>query len=610
MRSRISCFDMGIARNLARRYWPLWAAYLAAMTVFFPLELTAWGVSNYAEANARVLTCALNCVRVAIPAGAAMAMAMFSFMYSSRSVSMMCSLPIRRETMYLTALLCGLLPMLMADVIAAIMGAVVVSGWAYVEPSVLAQALGIIVMETVAFYGFAVFCAQLTGNLLVLPLVYLLLNVSVYAMELGIRYLLSNFVYGMTGSICTLTALSPIIYMLNIISVSWNNSGTADVTVEGSSVNMPQQRGWTIHGLTPLYVYCAAGILLALLALLLYRRRRMETATDAVAIPLLRPLFKYCMSFGGAVVFTYLIYANFGLRHAFVGLSEAFVLFALMAVGAAIGYYLAKMLIEKTLRVFSGKPLGLFVSIGIIACFIFSWELDLYGYERRVPELDEVEAVTLTSPYYYIKNGRLCEEENIAQVLKLHQRMINEKKSYERRNYERYDGIWFTLKYELKDGGRLERNYYLLETAAELEDKNSEIWLVQDILRSSEFIRNSYAISSPVTPQTIESAYIYYYNVGSSYRSTDIELSAEDAYELYTECMLPDMEDGNLGFLCIVPQAEYELSISICVRRTDAAFDWIEVGVSEESTRTLEWMRKSCPKLAPFFENEVNGAAS
>ena len=285
-------------------------------------------------------------------------------------------------------------------------------------------------------------------------------------------------------------------------------------------------------------------------------------------------------------------------------------LFALMAVGAAIGYYLAKMLIEKTLRVFSGKPLGLFVSIGIIACFIFSWELDLYGYERRVPELDEVEAVTLTSPYYYIKNGRLCEEENIAQVLKLHQRMINEKKSYERRNYERYDGIWFTLKYELKDGGRLERNYYLLETAAELEDKNSEIWLVQDILRSSEFIRNSYAISSPVTPQTIESAYIYYYNVGSSYRSTHIELSAEDAYELYTECMLPDMEDGNLGFLCIVPQAEYEMSISICVRRTDAAFDWIEVGVSEESTQTLEWMRKSCPGLAPFFENEVNGAAS
>ena len=59
---------------------------------------------------------------------------------------------------------------------AVLLGAVVVSGWAYVETYVLAEALGIIAMETVAFYGFAVFCGQLTGNILVLPLVYLLLR--------------------------------------------------------------------------------------------------------------------------------------------------------------------------------------------------------------------------------------------------------------------------------------------------------------------------------------------------------------------------------------------------------------------------------------------------
>ena len=165
MKSKISCFDAGIARNLARRFWPLWAVYFAAMVVAFPLELTSVAIYSYAQANARVLECAMQSVRVAIPAGAAMSMAMFSYMYSSRSVGMICSLPLRRETMYMTALLCGLVPMLIADVIAVLLGAVVVSGWAYVETYVLAEALGIIAMETVAFYGFAVFCGQLTDIL-------------------------------------------------------------------------------------------------------------------------------------------------------------------------------------------------------------------------------------------------------------------------------------------------------------------------------------------------------------------------------------------------------------------------------------------------------------
>ena len=68
MKSKISCFDAGIARNLARRFWPLWAVYFAAMVVAFPLELTSVAIYSYAQANARVLECAMQSVRVAIRA--------------------------------------------------------------------------------------------------------------------------------------------------------------------------------------------------------------------------------------------------------------------------------------------------------------------------------------------------------------------------------------------------------------------------------------------------------------------------------------------------------------------------------------------------------------
>ena len=601
MKSRISCFDAGIARNLARRFWPLWVLYFAAMIVAFPLELTATSISSYAEANARVLQCAMLCVRVAIPAGAAMAMAMFSFMYSSRSVGMICSLPLRRETMYMTALLCGLVPMLLADLAAVLLGAVVVSGWAYVETSVLAEALGIIAMETVAFYGFAVFCGQLTGNIIVLPLVYLLLNISVYAVELGLRYLLSNFVYGMEGGNCALIVLSPIIYSTNFFNVTWTDIGTAEITVAGTgAVSTQPSDGWTVNGLTVLEAYCAVGVLLLAAGLLMYRRRRMECASDAVAIPVLRPIFKYCMCFGGAIVVAYLVYANFGLNRRFVGLTEAVVLLLLMSAGAVAGYFAAKMIIEKTLHVFSGGWRELAICVGIIAVFIFTWEFDLYGYERYIPAQEDVGSATISVNYYI--PGAFSEQQNITDVRELHQRIINEKHSYEKRNYEQYDGVWLTLSYELKDGGKMQRSYYLLRTAAEIEDKNSEIWLVQKLVNSTEAIKSRTATPQAVTPDSVYQAYISFYNSAIGTYDTSIYLTPEEASELYNDYIQPEIDEGKLGRIWIIPELDrqYLVNVSFAISIPEENItgtlsyqpvEWINVELSTYSRLTNAWIK-------------------
>lgn len=607
MKSRISCFDAGIARNLARRFWPFWALYLAAIIVAFPLELTATSVSGYAEANARVLQCAMLSVKVAIPAGAAMAMAMFSFMYSSRSVGMMCSLPLRRETMYMTALLCGLVPMLLADIVAVLLGAVVVSGWAYVETSVLAEALGIIAMETVAFYGFAVFCGQLTGNIIVLPLVYLLLNVSVYAVELGLRYLLSNFVYGMEGGTCALIVLSPIIYSVNFFNVTWTDIGTAEITMAGTgAVSTQPSAGWTVKGLTALEVYCAVGVLLMAVGLLLYRRRRMECASDAVAIPVLRPIFKYCMCFGSAIVAAYLVYANFGLNRRFVGLTEAVVLMLLMSAGAAAGYFVAKMIIEKTLHVFSHGWRELAICVGIIAVFIFTWEFDLYGYERYIPTQEDINSATISVNYYI--PGAFTEQQNIDGVRELHQRIINEKRSYEKRNYERYDGVWLTLSYELKDGSRMQRSYYLLRTAAEIDDKNSEIWLVQKLVNSTEAIKLRTATPQAVTPESVYQAYISYYNSAIGTYDTSIYLTPEEASELYNGCIQPEIDEGKLGRIWIIPELDrqYLVNVSFAIAIPEEnitgsvnyqPMEWINIELSTYSSLTNAWIREHFPDV-------------
>ena len=41
MKSRISFFNRGIAQNLLRRFWPLWAAYFCLLLLILPGELAS-----------------------------------------------------------------------------------------------------------------------------------------------------------------------------------------------------------------------------------------------------------------------------------------------------------------------------------------------------------------------------------------------------------------------------------------------------------------------------------------------------------------------------------------------------------------------------------------
>lgn len=608
MKSKISCFDAGIARNLARRFWPLWAVYFAAMVVAFPLELTSVAIYSYAQANARVLECAMQSVRVAIPAGAAMAMAMFSYMYSSRSVGMICSLPLRRETMYMTALLCGLVPMLIADVIAVLLGAVVVSGWAYVETSVLAEALGMIAMETVAFYGFAVFCGQLTGNILVLPLVYLLLNVSVYAVELGLRYLLSNFVYGMAGSNCELIALSPIIYATNFFNVFWTDVGTAEITVAGSgAVSTPADRrldgarpaaarrvlrgGSAADGSGAVHVQAAAhGVRVG-------RRGHSGAAPDIQILHVLRRRDRR------GLPRVRKLRAEPALRRAAGGLC---------ADASDVRGRGGRLLHgeddhgKDAARLFRPAGAGLGYASASSRCSYSHGSSTSTATSAMSPRQEDVGSVTLSVDY--MTPDAFTEQQNIADVRELHRRIINEKRSYEKRNYERYDGVWLMLNYELKDGSTTQRSYYLLNTAAEAEDKNSEIWLVQNIVNSSEAIKARTATPQAVTPETVYQAYIGFYNPEiASYGST-VDLTPEQASELYDSCIQPEIDEGRLGKVWLIPELDRQYLVSVNIgllipeeQLTDDVgywpVQWINLDLSADSPLTNAWIREHFPNV-------------
>jgi ABC-2 type transport system permease protein len=286
---------------------------------------------------------------------------------------------------------------------------------------------------------------------------------------------------------------------------------------------------------------------MAALALLLLKHRRMETAGDVVAVRPLRPVFKYCLTVGCAVVLGIVLYEIIYDRS--LNSVAAYYICAFAAVGAFIGYFAGEMLLEKTLRVFSGanfKKWGLVTALFV--ALVLAMDFDLFGFERRVPELSESDNVYMTAG----ETPQLNDPEELEFVRNLHASIISHKAENEDADYDGYR-VSVRLDYELKDGSHLQRLYSVNPTATD-DARN-----LQDFLNTPEMILKRKVPERPVTEENVDVGSIEFYNI-EKHEYDYFELTREQVYELYTECLLPDMEDGNIGLVWLLSSEDKEFT--------------------------------------------------
>ena len=92
MSLRIWSFNRGIARDLLRRYWLLWAAYLLALLLLLPVSVMSSSRSPYSPDqffNYAVLSSVRPCVLVTAAVTLLSVMAAFGWMYNTRSCAAM-----------------------------------------------------------------------------------------------------------------------------------------------------------------------------------------------------------------------------------------------------------------------------------------------------------------------------------------------------------------------------------------------------------------------------------------------------------------------------------------------------------------------------------------
>lgn len=289
------------------------------------------------------------------------------------------------------------------------------------------------------FFGFAVLLCIIVGNAVAMPLIYIVLNFTVCVVVQISTQLLSNFVYGLGSVSDTVLSLSlilsPILLVFNgNIQVIWGwNADYTDKVRVG------------LGGFPYFYILAAMGLVCAVLAFFLFRRREMERSGDVVAIRWLRPVFLCLFSLGCALVIGYVLSMfvsnadyNFPL------------MLALQLAGAFLGYFAAQMMLQKTARVFASKRawIGFAVLCLVLAGTFSAARFGFFGYSQKVPDSRSVSSVSL-------RGTRVTEKDDIEAVVALHQEIVDQQETQlALLQSDPYNNCYVTFDYDMQDGGR------------------------------------------------------------------------------------------------------------------------------------------------------------
>ena len=570
MTSKTSCFNSGLMRRSLLKGAPLWGLWLLFWLLLLPVylltrqDLVPFELTRYL----------FDCLVVAGTFGVffyglAVAWLQFAWLYRTRSAYHYASLPIRRETQFVSRYLAGLLfhlgPALVVTLLTMAAGAA--KGENVVLPALIFLACSTLMF--LFYYGLAVFCAHLTGHVATMPVLYLIANFLAPVLEYVLLLVADALIFGLFANQHLWPLwLSPLYYCLNrnVFSMEWLNRG--GVTI-----------GYVFTGWKPVLLFGAAGLVLAILAFLLFRRRRMESAGDVIAVSWLKPVFRYgvtlcCGLTLGMIIATLIL--NSSQIH--FGTLLVCILFA-----SVVGFLAAEMLLEKTIRVFQKKNfLRLGGALVAMTLVLLACRYDVFGFTRYVPKADEVVSVSLDGGKA-VANSTVIEK-----TIALHQEIVANRHEVEenRGSFRAY-----RITYYLKDGGRVER-YYRLPVGDYSDPDPSSLGYRMEVLENDPtvLLENYFFTSDQIRLDSVSVE--YYSREFNTYDQISLTAAQE---ETLVAAMRKDVSLGTLGKTGFLAEDWVAGNVSVYLQYVyqDGTWDRGEtLYVTPEATHTLEALRE------------------
>jgi len=480
MLSKRSYFDFGIFRKTVTRFWPIAALYLGIWVLIMPLNYVRGYYYNdvhieivqYIPQGSVVMTFIFSCFA---------ALAVFSYLYNLRSAVMYHSLPVKREAIFLSNYAAGLSFMIVPNIIIYVMTLLVIMFGHGLNGDVI-TALNMwfasTAMMCVFFYSFAVMLGMIVGTWFMMPVLYGILNFTAVVIENIVNSALEVLVYGYRSGQTVMTILSPGVHMMSEFRFyRWIDSVRYLV--------MPT------NDLIYMLVLTVVGIGFTVLSLYMYKKRDMENAGEIIAVPVLRPVFKYCFSAGCAIVIGAFMYGIMGIEHGI-----AMYLFAL--IGGAVGYIVSVMALRKSFRIKMSAVKGFAVFAAVVTVLFCAVSFDLFGVESYIPSASRVE-----NAYITVEGDQLSVTEgdiSLAELTTIHRKIISQKNEskaalndgeYYSTSYSYHHSIYVMIEYETALR-TVRRRYTLPVTDELLAAPGSAQSLISDAVNDIDYLLSKY----------------------------------------------------------------------------------------------------------------------
>ena len=547
MQSKRSFFNPTLFKKNLSRSWPLWGV-VTAVGCLVPLYLLLALLSDHTLRidSLDFIQVLYGTVTAFVPAATfayaiLVAMVVWSYLYNSRSVGLMHTLPIDRTALFVTNVLSGFAMLLIPYVAVGGFVCILALIWGFMDFMAVVTTVVAVLLMTALFFGMATLCAMITGNVFGLPVFYLIVNFAAPALDALVSILAQSFLVGVqtdyTGAV---EFLSPLVQIYQ--KFDWRGMQVGEHRVE-----------FLLEGFGTVAIYGLIGLVFFALAWLLYQRRASESAGDLVAFRWLRPVFRYGVALVSAMTTGHALYAIiWGNLFQKGEYAELIPMAVCLAVAGVVGYYGASMLLEKSLRVFKGSISGVAAVTAVSVLICVGVGVDILGVEGYVPEMEEIDEVYFYASDILGHTPIVSVEENpqmVEKILALHTAIAertDELRGMDVNGYTYESGTprqqvyqRINFRYTMKDGTEVHRGYTLYLTRENWERDEGIEGAYKAAVAGSDL--QLYQVQGP-KDGTFSNVHVYCYDDDRSSYDEGYELDERALYE----AVMADAHAGRL----------------------------------------------------------------
>lgn len=360
---------------------------------------------------------------------------LFSYMHSKKAVDLFHAIPVKREKLMLANIIAAAIIIVVPLFVWYLLTTIIKTCYFGITTQIVLTILNDFACLSITALFTIVFTAFISSNMGTIFDTFLFtsgLAVSVPLMLLSIKTVLDTYLFGFPSN--TLLADSNIALTSPWSAIYLRLSLWKEQDERVASINIA------------FLIWLALTIIFLFLALHAYKNRKSEMAEQTDSKGIIKNISKVIVSFLGSVVFGFMFNA-YTVR-------ENKVIFVIGAIfGAAVIYFVTEAILMRGVKNFKKSLVPGIVVVGAIGIFSVIMTSGFFGYETKVPNINQVQSVTIdyigrgqlaeivsvgdayeieqqnskTTVYPNIRNVTLTGEQAKALIIKLHQQIVENK---------------------------------------------------------------------------------------------------------------------------------------------------------------------------------------